>query len=211
MPVGFCCRLILFIVALYVSPLAIILYNYDVGQQICDGALQLNLLLWGGMLVCSFVMAVLGMTEASTRLFSWNLLYVLAALAGILALLACLHAIYTVCSCSDQARYPSRQMQELGKSRRRGGGAQRVEKEMPTHLNVQSSYMICDCRGQKDKKGIVKMRVPRSWVRNRKNRRQVGDEEENKDLSTDESFDEERTHMRRAMMPYVGPETHGKR
>jgi hypothetical protein len=46
------------------------------------------------------------------------------------------------------------------------------------------------------------MRVPRGVLRKRKEAEARKDEDTN--LSTDESFERERDHMRRAMMPYVG-------
>ncbi|GAA5979172.1 hypothetical protein JCM5350_007090 [Sporobolomyces pararoseus] len=116
---------------------------------------------------------------------------------------AALYAIMTVCSCTSS----SQSMRELGKSRKRGagGGPEGGEKEIPAHLNVQSSYMICDCRGQKSKNGLFKVRVPRGLARKRKTE-QVG-EAEASSLSSDESFEVGKEHMRRAMMPYVGKET----
>jgi len=99
---------------------------------------------------------------------------------------------------------------------------------MPKNLSVQSSYMICDCRGvsispprsrtrsnligfsqAKGKNGLVKVRVPRGMVRRRDKQKQAQtDKESNGDLSTDSAFELEKTHMRRAMMPYVSRENH---
>jgi len=99
---------------------------------------------------------------------------------------------------------------------------------MPKNLSVQSSYMICDCRGvsvslprsrtrsnligfsqAKGKNGLVRARVPRGVVRRRNKQKQAQtDKESNGDLSTDSAFELEKTHMRRAMMPYVSRENH---
>lgn len=56
--------------------------------------------------------------------------------------------------------------------------------------------MLCDVQ-QKDKKGLVKVRVPRRLLRERKKRREM----DSGDLSTDESFEISKEHMRRAMRP----------
>ncbi|GAA5888097.1 hypothetical protein JCM16303_001503 [Sporobolomyces ruberrimus] len=136
------------------------------------------------------------------------IVYILGVIAGILSLAATIHAIITVCPCDDQEktrRYPNT-TNALGKpKKRRGGGTGRAaaeEEAMPKNLNVQSSYMICDCRGQKAKNGLVKLRVPRKWVRNRKA------PQEDPNLSSDESFEDEREEMRKSMMPYVGKGNH---
>jgi len=52
------------------------------------------------------------------------------------------------------------------------------------------------------------MRVPRGVLRKRKEAEARKDEETN--LSTDESFERERDHMRRAMMPYVNGKRTGR-
>ena len=62
---------------------------------------------------------------------------------------------------------------------------------------------VCDGQ-QKSKNGLFKVRVPRGLARKRKTH--VG-EADASNLSSDESFEVGKEHMRRAMMPYVGKET----
>ncbi|GAA5824806.1 hypothetical protein JCM5353_006905 [Sporobolomyces roseus] len=201
MPITGGCQCCLVIVALFIPPLAVAFAT----SPVCNTATYLSIALYGSaMFLQGWVAGTIPGAYQGGSSFGAMLL----SLASILNLAAFVHAVCIICGCAGN-QY---QQRELGKCHgEHGMEGHEPHPMMPKNLSVQSSYMICDCRGAKGKNGLVKVRVPRSLARRRKARKQQTTDA-NGDLSTDSTFELEKTHMRRAMMPYVSKENHeGKR
>ncbi|GAA6062886.1 hypothetical protein JCM10212_002108 [Sporobolomyces blumeae] len=175
-----CC---LVIIALFIPPLAVAL---AVGFR-CDHALHTNLVIWGAAVALQVLNGVLnpsvytnvGNWSVSTG--SWSIGQTIMSLSSLLYFVSFVHACFVICNCGGGGGT----YRELGTSQRHGQARVRAGDDpeepapsaMTNSLSMKSSEMvnyICDCRGQnKGRNGLVNVRVPRSVLLERQNRRRA--------------------------------------
>ncbi|GAA6016810.1 hypothetical protein JCM11491_001814 [Sporobolomyces phaffii] len=86
-PVGDCCVFVLFFVALWIPPLAVIGYQQQAKDDMFGPTTKLNLALFGGAVGVSIIIGVL-QPVVGPSVLSWNVIYLLAAVAGLLGFAA---------------------------------------------------------------------------------------------------------------------------